>query len=107
MLAAVLLALVVGLQSADTASASLRRPPALRAWQASRVAYGYAIHQRRPGYVVVDTERRSRYRIAVTGHEPGYLFLEDGPDVTVTLVERRGYQLWVRDPFTGNRSRWL
>lgn len=80
-------------------------PPALRGWQAKRIAYGYTISQQRPGYLVVRVARRSRYRLAVTGHEPGYLGV--APDVTVTLVERRGYQLWVRDPFTEGWRRWL
>lgn len=84
------------------------RPPALREWQAKRVAYGYAVAQLRPGYVVVGAARVSRYRIAVTGNEPG-----SGPadilelDVTVTLVERRRYALWLRDPFVSNWLRWL
>lgn len=84
-------------------------PPALRGWQARRVAYSYTIAQKRPAYTVVKLEHRSSYRIAVTGHEPGYLCgnVECEPDVTVTLVERRGYQFWVRDPFVHHWKRWL
>lgn len=82
-------------------------PPTLRNWQAKRIAYGYAIQQQRPGYTVVKLERRSRHRIAVTGHEPGYLGPLDGPDVTVTLIERRDYQFWVFDPLIRDWQRWL
>lgn len=82
-----------------------RNVPPLREWQAKRVAYGYAVQQRRPGYRVVKTRRVSPSRVAVHGEEPGYL--GEAPDVTVTLVERRRFQFWVRDPFTGRWVRWL
>jgi len=81
--------------------------PPLRAWQAKRIAYNYAIQQKRPGYLAVDVRCPRRYRCRVIGHEPGYLFEEDGPDVTLTLVERRRYALWVRDPFSEVWYRWL
>lgn len=81
--------------------------PALRGWQARRIAYGYAVQQERPGYVVRRVIRRSKYRIEVIGNEPGYLGPLEGPDVTHTMIERRKYQLWVRDPFSRDWSRWL
>ena len=81
--------------------------PGLRLWQARRVAYSYAAQQQRPAYKVVKVKRLSNVRVAVTGEETGYLFPEDGPDVTVTLVERRNYQFWLKDPFLRSWVRWL
>lgn len=85
--------------------------PSLHRWQAKRIAYGYAIQQQRPAYRVVAVTCRKR-RCRVIGHEPGYL-CEVGdcePDVTTTLVERRGRrgcQFWVRDPLAYFWRRWL
>ena len=105
-----LLALLVAVFVLVTAMATAHDDdvPPLREWQAKRVAYGYAIAGDRPLYVVTGTARRSRHRVAVTAREPGSGPADTlEPDVTVTLVERRGFQFWVRDPFTGGWSRWL
>ena len=104
----VVLSLAVGFQSAETnvIRAADDAAPALRKWQARRVVYGYAIREQRPLFRVTGVSC-SGFRCRVVGEEPGYLFLEDGPDVTVTLVERRRFQFWVRDPFSRVWVRWL
>lgn len=89
------------------ALAALAGVPALRLWQARRIAYGWAIAGGRPGYEVLDVTPLSRLRAAVAGREPGYTGDLLDPDLTTTLVERRGYQFWVRDPFTRAWGRWL
>jgi hypothetical protein len=81
--------------------------PALRSWQAKRIAYNYAIKEQRPLYVVTNVRCLSKYRCVARGEEPGYLDFDAGPDVTRTLIERRGYQFWVRDPFSRYWRRWL
>lgn len=79
--------------------------PPLHKWQAARVARWLAFDQHRPLYRVVRMRNVSPVRVKVVGHEPGYL--GDNPDVTTTVVERRIFQLWVRDPWTGDWSRRL
>lgn len=88
-------------------SASTDRAPALREWQAKRIMYSFAIQQQRPGFVVVKAARVSKYKFRLRANEPGYLFPEDGPDVTLNFVERRGYSFWIWDDLSQTWKRWL
>lgn len=84
-------------------------PPSLREWQAKRVTVAHARAQRRPGFRVERTARLGVYRIRVCWSEPGYLGPLDGRDYGCDLVERRGYELWLRDDAVmgGFWVRWL